>query len=132
MTLSSLWLAVALVPVAQDGASGSARVAVVNVAVVSEKYARTADLEARFEEERRRLQQERDTLQGKIERTTRSLQEELKPDTEAFEARRKELAMLESELQWFIEFEGGGKPRNTDAGPAGNPPAKGRPLEPAR
>ncbi len=106
MTLSSLWLAMALVPVAQDGASGSARVAVVNVAVVSEKYARTADLEARFEDERRRLQQERDTLQGKIERTTRSLQEELKPGTEAFEARRKELAMLESELQWFIEFEG--------------------------
>ena len=106
MTLSSLWLAMALVPVAQDGASGSARVAVVNVAVVSEKYARTADLEARFEDERRRLQQERDTLHGKIERTTRSLQEELKPGTEAFEARRKELAMLQAELQWFIEFEG--------------------------
>jgi Skp family chaperone for outer membrane proteins len=105
MTLSSLWFALALVPLAQDGATGSASVAVVNVAVVSEQYNRTSDLEARFAEKRRVLEQQREALQKKIELTARSLQEELKPGTEAYQARRKELAMLEAELQWFLESE---------------------------
>ena len=42
----------------------------------------------------------------------RSLQEELKPGTEAYNTRRKELAMLEAELQWFVESEG----RNVELG----------------
>jgi Skp family chaperone for outer membrane proteins len=105
MTLSSVWLALAMVPIAQQSASGTTRVAVVSVAVVSEKYARTSDLEARFEERRVRLRQERDTRQQKVELTARSLQEELKPGTEAYEERRKELAMLEADLQWFVESE---------------------------
>ncbi len=105
MTLSSLWIVMGLLTAAQDVAVGSVRVAVVNVAVVSEQYRRTADLEAQFEGKRHGLQQQRDALGERIEKGARSLQEELKPGTEAFEAKRKEVAMLEAELQWFMETE---------------------------
>jgi len=85
---------------------GPTRVAVVNVPVVSEKYQKTADLEAHFEGIRRKLNERRNTLKDKIDRTGRSLQEELKPETEAYRERRKQLALLEAELQWFVESEG--------------------------
>lgn len=85
---------------------GPTRVAVVNVPVVSEKYQKTADLEAHFEGIRRKLNERRNALKDKIDRTGRSLQEELKPGTEAYRERRKQLALLEAELQWFVESEG--------------------------
>lgn len=88
------------------GAAHAASVAVVNIAEVSEKYQRTADLEARFEQVRQKLNEERESLRGRIERATRSLQEELKPGTSEFRERRKELAMLEAQLQYFVESEG--------------------------
>lgn len=85
---------------------GSTTAAVVNVGAVSEKYARTADLEAQFDAVRRKLNQERDSMKEKIEKANRALQEELKPGTEEFRARRKQIAMMEAELQWFVESEG--------------------------
>ncbi len=91
---------------AMGGAAHAASVAVVNIAEVSEKYQRTADLEARFEQVRQKLNEERESLRGRIERATRSLQEELKPGTSEFRERRKELAMLEAQLQYFVESEG--------------------------
>lgn len=96
-------LSLTLLTLGQSDGVANPRVAVVNVAEVSERYHRTTDLEARFDAERRKLQQERDALREKIEIARRSLQEELKPGTEAFDNRRKELAMLDAELQWFVE-----------------------------
>jgi Skp family chaperone for outer membrane proteins len=96
---------VAVMAVGQAGATGSARVAVVDVPAVSEGYHKTADLEAKFEGVRRKLNQQRDALREKVELTGRSLQEELKPGTEEFWARRKKLALLEAELQYFMESE---------------------------
>ena len=87
-------------------ARGSTKVAVVNVGEVSGKYAKTADLEAQFDAIRRRLNQERDSMKEKIEKANRSLQEELKPGTDEFRARRKQIALMEAELQWFVESEG--------------------------
>ena len=91
-----------------DGPSvlGQPNIAVVNVPQVSERYAKTADLEARFDALRAELNKQREALGAKIERTGRSLQEELKPGTDDFRARRKELAMLEAEMQYFMESEG--------------------------
>lgn len=96
---------VASMVVGQAG-EGPTRVAVVNVPVVSENYKKTADLEAHFEGIRRKLNERRNVLKDKIDRTGRSLQEELKPETEAYRERRKQLALLEAELQWFVESEG--------------------------
>lgn len=105
-----IWLGVVGVVLAlgpQD-VIGQPVVAVVNVPVVSERYQKTADLEAHFDAVRRRLNEQRDALREKIERTARSLQEEFKPGTDDFRARRKQLAMLEAELQYFVESEGRG------------------------
>ena len=85
---------------------GQPVVAVVNVPAVSERFQKTADLEAHFDAIRRTLNEQRDALREKIERTARSLEEEFKPGTDDFRARRKQLAMLEAELQYFIESEG--------------------------
>lgn len=87
-------------------ARGSTTAAVVNVGAVSEKYAKTADLEAQFDAVRRKLNQERDSMKEKIEKANRLLQEELKPGTDEFRARRKQIALMEAELQWFVESEG--------------------------
>lgn len=85
---------------------GATRVAVVNVPLVSENYQKTTDLEAHFEGIRRKLNERRNSLKDKVDRAGRSLQEELKPGTDAYRERRKQLALLEAELQWFVESEG--------------------------
>ena len=84
---------------------GAPRVAVVNIPVVSEQYRKTAELEAEFEEMRKTLSSERDALKDRIDRISLSLKEELKPGSEAYRARRRELAMLQAEMEWFIETE---------------------------
>lgn len=85
--------------------SAEAKVAVVNIGEVSEKYQKTTDLEAQFDAKRKKLSDERDALRDRIERLTRSLKEEFKPGTDEFRERRKELAMLEAQLQYFIDSE---------------------------
>ena len=95
-----------LLAVGPQVARGSTKVAVVNVGAVSEKYAKTDDLEAQFDAVRRKLNQERDSMKEKIEKANRSLQEELKPGTDEYRARRKQVALMEAELQWFVESEG--------------------------
>jgi Skp family chaperone for outer membrane proteins len=104
MTLISTCLAAVVLAAGQQG--GSANVAVVNVSTVSARYARTADLEAQFEQRRLSFNEQRSAMQQRIQRLGQSLQEELRPGTPEFEARRKELAMQEAELQWFTEAEG--------------------------
>lgn len=98
-------LTIASAMLGQQG-GGAINMAVVNLPVVSERYQKTSDLEAQFERRRAELNEQRNALQSKIEKLQRSLQEEIKPGTEAFDQRRRELAMAESELQWFVEFEG--------------------------
>lgn len=103
MTFISMCMASVLLAVGQQG--GSARVAVVDVPAASSRYARTADLEAQFEQQRIKFNEERSTRQQRIQRLEQSLQEELKPGTPEFEGRRKDLAMQQAELQWFVESE---------------------------
>jgi Skp family chaperone for outer membrane proteins len=105
MTFVTLSMAAALLTVGQQPSQGPTKIAVVSVPAISERYQRTRDLEAQFEQKRVKLNQERDALKDRIERAGRSLQEEFKPGTQEFEDRRKELAMLEAELQWFVESE---------------------------
>lgn len=95
-----------LIGMAQQGGLPTTRVAVVNIPTVSERYLKTADLEAAFEQRRQQFTKARDAKQKEIERAGRSLQEELKPGTPAFEERRKQLMLLQAELQWFIESQG--------------------------
>ncbi len=104
MALTTLCMSLAVVAFGQT--TGSTRVAVVDVPAVSEQYFKTAELEAQFERRRVSLNKERDELREKIERTGRSLQEELKPGTQEYEQRRKQLAMYEAEMQWFVESTG--------------------------
>lgn len=84
---------------------GGTRVAVVSIPVVSEQYKKTSDLEAQFDQVRRRLSERRDELKGKVDLLTRSLKEELKPGTDEYRARQKDLAMAQAELQWFMDSE---------------------------
>jgi len=95
------WLASGL-----GSAQAGPSVAVVNIAVASEKYAKTTELEAQFDAMRKRVNQERDAMKDKIERANRSLQEEIKPGTDEFRKRTKEIALMDAELKWFVESEG--------------------------
>lgn len=108
MAVFSWAMVAAFTTIGQSGGGGFTppKVAIVNIPAISERYLRTRDLEAQFEERRTKLTQQRDAMQERILRTSRSLQEELKPGTNEFEERRKQLAMLEAELQWFIDTEG--------------------------
>jgi len=100
-------LCVALAPlVLQSPSKGATSVAVVNIPEVSERYHRRADLEAQFELVRADLNKKREELKDKITRAGQSLQEELKPGTSEYHARERELAMLQAELQYFVESEG--------------------------
>lgn len=105
MTLSCILWTTALLTLGQQG-TPSGKVAVVYIPEVSDKYQKTKDLEDQFENVRRKLNDERETLRAKVERTSRSLKEEFKPGTEEHRARRRELAMLETQLQNFVESEG--------------------------
>ena len=98
--------AVLFAAMAVSPAWANTKVAVVNVATVSEKYQKTRDLETQFDALRKSLGQQRDAMKEKIERAGRALQEELKPGTDEFRQRRKEIAMMEAEFQWFVESEG--------------------------
>jgi Skp family chaperone for outer membrane proteins len=106
MTLSLVSFAAALMSVGQQDSFGTTRVAVVNLPAVSEAYLKTGELEAQFEQRRVKFNQERDALRERVERTGKSLQEELKPGTKEYEERRKQFALLEAELQWFVDNEG--------------------------
>jgi len=86
-------------------AKGATTVGVINIASASEKYKKTGDLESQFDALRKRLGAERDALKDKIDKANRSLQEELKPGTEEFRQRVKDIAIMEAELKWFIESE---------------------------
>lgn len=85
---------------------GEPTVAVVNVAVVSEQYHKTGDLETQFDALRDQLNTEHQALRDKAERTARSLREEFKPGTADFNARRKDLAMQKAEIEYFVEMSG--------------------------
>ena len=106
MTMVWLWLAAVLVAPGQQDASGSVHVAVVNIPVVSEQYLRTAELEAHFENVRRRFNEQGDEMRAKLNRINKSLQEELKPGTDEYRERSKQLVALDAELKWFVETEG--------------------------
>ena len=106
MSLISIWLATLTVAFGQLDAMGSTRVAVVDIPAVSERYEGTADLEAQFEERRTQFNSRREEYRDKINRTGRALQEQLKPGTPEFDQRRKQLVMLEAELDWFTQVEG--------------------------
>ncbi len=99
-------VAVAGVTAMTASAMATTRVAVVNIAVVSERYLKTADLEAKFEQDRVRYNERMTGLKQQVERTARSLQEEVKPGTQAFADRQKQLVMLEAEAKWITEAEG--------------------------
>lgn len=102
------WWAIAMFAVACVGGAAHAatNVAVVNVAKASEKYLKTADLESQFDVNRRKVGQERDAMKQKAEGANKSLQEELKPGTEEYRQRKKEIAVMDAELQWFTDSEG--------------------------
>jgi Skp family chaperone for outer membrane proteins len=101
-------MAVALASIGQatSGGFAPARVGVVDVPAVSERYLKTTELENHFELRRVKLSEQPDALREKIDRTARSLREEFKPGTNEFQERSKQLAMLEAELQWFVEEQG--------------------------
>lgn len=101
-TILSVSLAVSIT----SSALAQSKVAVVNVATLSEKYAKTKDLESQFDALRKSLGQQREGMKDKIEKAKNALQDELKPGTDDYRARRKEIAMMEAELQWFVESEG--------------------------
>lgn len=108
MTTVSCWTVVALMSVGQIASGGASpvRVAVVDIPAVSEAYLRTGDLENMFEQRRKALSAELGAMREKVDRTMRSLREEFKPGTKEYRERRKQLAMLEAELQWLVEAQG--------------------------
>lgn len=105
MIALTMALALGLAGVGQASAAGSVRVAVVNIPQASERYQKRIDLESQFEAKRKELSAKKDDLKQKVDRSTRSLQEELKPGTEAYRDRARELAMQRAELEFFMESE---------------------------
>ena len=109
MTLVSLAATMVLAGVAQAAgaqADPQAKVAIVNVALASESYAKTSDLEAQFEQLRVKFRDEISAKRDRLERGVKALREEFKPGTAEFDQRQRELAQLEWELQYFQEVEG--------------------------
>lgn len=106
MSPLSLCISLSVCSLGQQAPYGPTRVAVVDVPAVSERYHGTKDLEAQFEQHRVKFNEQRGALQMKIEQARRSLTEELKPGTQVFAERRKQLVMLEAELQWFVDAQG--------------------------
>ena len=106
MTNTKIRLLAAIVVLIPGLLQAAPSVAVVNIAAASEKYAKTTELEAQFDALRKKIGQERDAMKEKIDRANRSLQEEIKPGTDEFRKRKKEIALMEAELQWFVENEG--------------------------
>jgi len=84
-----------------------AKVAIVNVAKVSESYAKTSDLEAQFEQLRVKFRDNINDKRDRLERGVKALREEFKPGTAEFDQRQQELAQLEWELKYYQEMEGG-------------------------
>ena len=105
MGLTALCMVMGSAVMGQPADVGGIRVAVVNVAVISEEYQRTAALEAQFEQKRLALNERRNELAKQIDTLGRSLQEELKPGTTAYDERSKQLALAEFEAQYFMEAE---------------------------
>lgn len=99
------WTMAMVLGVASVGQAGEVRVAVVNIPQVSERYQKRIELESQFEAKRKETSQKRDELRERIDRATRSLQEELKPGTDAYRDRAKELALLRAEMDFFMESE---------------------------
>jgi Skp family chaperone for outer membrane proteins len=102
----SLWVFMGTVVGVILGQTGVPRVAVVHVPVVSDKYVRTHDLEAQFDQKRIAFNQQRDEIKQKIERLNQSLQEELKPGSPEYQERARQVLLLETELKFFVESEG--------------------------
>lgn len=101
MALSLLCVMVGLASAGQD----SGRIAVVNVPRVSEQYLRTGQLEQRFEEQRRKYNQERETRKAEYEKLARSLEEQFKPGTADYEERREQLLVLKYRFETFVQTE---------------------------
>lgn len=106
MSCLTCWMLVGAATLGQPGPAAVTKVAVVNVPVVSERYLKTSYLESQFETRRLELAGERDALKKNMDRTKRSLQEELKPGTQEYAKRVKQYAMLEAEMQWLVETQG--------------------------
>ncbi len=104
---TGVWsIAFCLSALGQGNVGAPLRLAVVNLAEVSEKYQRTIDLESQFETRRAKFNQDRDAMRDKAERLAKATREELKPGTDEFRERAKQVALLEAELKWFVEAEG--------------------------
>lgn len=106
MGMCSVWFAMVSALILAGPAAGSPSVAVVRIPEISEKYAKTGDLEAQFDTLRKAFAERRDDLKRRIEAANRSLQEELRPGTDEFRERRRQVAIMEAELQAFTETEG--------------------------
>ncbi|MFQ5462700.1 MAG: OmpH family outer membrane protein [Phycisphaerae bacterium] len=101
--LLATWLTLSVVAQPPADTGLGIRSAVVNVALASERYLRTAELEAQFDARRQRFKEEANARQDEIDKKGRALQEQLKPGTEAYAQRQEELAMLQARLQYFAE-----------------------------
>ncbi len=99
-------LAVALLALGRQDVVAQPTIAVVHVSGAFERYHKTIDLNAQYDALRRKRDTERDAKREKINRDARALQEEIKPGTADYYERRKQLAMLEADLQYFVESEG--------------------------
>lgn len=91
---------------AASPALGQNKVAVVNLGEVSDKYARTAELEQHYETERRKFNEERTARQQRLERDAQALNTDFKPGTPEYDERRKTLMVQEAELKAYIDAEG--------------------------
>jgi Skp family chaperone for outer membrane proteins len=104
--MQSIGFLMAILAATTGQPDAGARVAVVNVPEVSDKYQRTADLEGQFEGLRAKLNQEREAMKERLDRMTKSLREELKPGSEEYRERAKQATLLEAEIKWFSEAKG--------------------------
>lgn len=92
-----------LVAVAQ---TAPPKVAVVDVPLVSDAYARTGDLEQEFEVLRLKFNEERKRRGEEILKKREQVAAQFKPGTEDFLKRQEEIMMLEARLKFFEQSEG--------------------------
>ncbi len=103
MIMHAAWIVVAI---CAQASTGGTKVAVVDVPAVSDAYAKREKLEAEFESMRARYREQVDAEKAEIERQRRAIEEQFKPGSDDYEARKEEIILREARLKIYMDREG--------------------------
>jgi Skp family chaperone for outer membrane proteins len=103
MIMNVAWVVLA---VCAQASAGGTKIAVVDVPAVSDAYAKREKLEGEFEAMRARYREQVDGEKAEIDRQRRVLEEQFKPGSDDYEARKEEIILREARLKVYMDREG--------------------------